>query len=143
MACLTYVFTFFLDFSISDPNCEARKWTVLGEIRVGVFASKDINDGEELTWDYNFEWFGGEKVECKCGAESCVGFLGAKSRAFKVRKDKKSSFKKPLILVLWIFSGIFGKWRSNEGWVGFFCFFGAFSATPLGIVLHFLNFEQN
>ncbi|KAI5061501.1 hypothetical protein GOP47_0024006 [Adiantum capillus-veneris] len=66
-----------------DPNCETRKWTVLGEVRVGIFAKKDIKAGTELTYNYNFEWYGGAKVRCRCGATSCVGFLGAKSRGFQ------------------------------------------------------------
>ncbi|KAG6625958.1 histone-lysine N-methyltransferase ASHH1 isoform X1 [Carya illinoinensis] len=65
-----------------QPNCETRKWTVLGEVRVGIFAKEDISKGTELGYDYNFEWYGGAKVRCLCGAASCCGFLGAKSRGF-------------------------------------------------------------
>ncbi|CAA7400289.1 unnamed protein product [Spirodela intermedia] len=66
-----------------QPNCETRKWTVSGEIRVGIFAKQDIPAGTELSYDYNFEWYGGAKVRCLCGAPSCSGFLGAKSRGFQ------------------------------------------------------------
>ncbi|XP_059453410.1 histone-lysine N-methyltransferase ASHH1 isoform X1 [Corylus avellana] len=66
-----------------QPNCETRKWTVLGEIRVGIFAKEDISRGTELGYDYNFEWYGGAKVRCLCGAASCCGFLGARSRGFQ------------------------------------------------------------
>lgn len=66
-----------------EPNCETRKWTVLGEVRVGIFAKEGIKAGTELTYNYNFEWYGGAKVRCRCGAVSCVGFLGAKSRGFQ------------------------------------------------------------
>ncbi|MCL7023321.1 hypothetical protein MKW94_021440 [Papaver nudicaule] len=66
-----------------QPNCETRKWTVLGEVRVGIFSKQDIPAGAELTYDYNFEWYGGAKVRCLCGAASCSGFLGAKSRGFQ------------------------------------------------------------
>ncbi|KAK3426179.1 histone-lysine N-methyltransferase ASHH1 [Eucalyptus grandis] len=66
-----------------QPNCETRKWNVLGEIRVGIFAKHDIPAGSELSYDYNFEWYGGAKVRCLCGAPSCSGFLGAKSRRFQ------------------------------------------------------------
>ncbi|KAF2284175.1 hypothetical protein GH714_019779 [Hevea brasiliensis] len=66
-----------------QPNCETRKWNVLGEIRVGIFAKQDISIGTELAYDYNFEWYGGAKVRCLCGATSCSGFLGAKSRGFQ------------------------------------------------------------
>ncbi|KAK6938250.1 AWS domain [Dillenia turbinata] len=67
----------------SEPNCETRKWNVLGEVRVGIFAKCDIPIGTELGYDYNFEWYGGTKVRCLCGAPSCSGFLGAKSRGFQ------------------------------------------------------------
>ncbi|KAF9682770.1 hypothetical protein SADUNF_Sadunf05G0143000 [Salix dunnii] len=67
----------------SQPNCETRKWTVLGEIRVGIFAKQNISIGTELAYDYNFEWYGGAKVRCLCGAVNCSGFLGAKSRGFQ------------------------------------------------------------
>lgn len=56
----------------------------MGEIRVGIFAKQDISVGTELAYDYNFEWYGGAKVRCLCGAASCSGFLGAKSRGFQV-----------------------------------------------------------
>ncbi|XP_059654034.1 histone-lysine N-methyltransferase ASHH1 [Cornus florida] len=65
-----------------QPNCETRKWTVLGEIRVGIFAKQDICVGTELAYDYNFEWYGGSNVRCLCGAVNCSKFLGAKSSGF-------------------------------------------------------------
>lgn len=71
-------------FCCSEPNCETRKWSVLGEVRIGIFAMRDISIGTELTYDYNFQWYGGAKVHCLCGATSCCGFLGAKSRGFQV-----------------------------------------------------------
>ncbi|XP_047046855.1 histone-lysine N-methyltransferase ASHR3-like [Lolium rigidum] len=58
-----------------DPNCKLEKWQVDGEIRVGVFASRSIQVGEPLTYDYRFVHFG-EKVKCNCGAKSCQGYLG-------------------------------------------------------------------
>ncbi|CAH2067628.1 unnamed protein product [Thlaspi arvense] len=67
----------------SRPNCETRKWNVLGEVRVGIFAKEGISPRTELAYDYNFEWYGGAKVRCLCRAVSCSGFLGAKSRGFQ------------------------------------------------------------
>lgn len=66
-----------------QPNCETRKWTVSGETRVGIFATKDISAGTELAYDYNFEWYGGVNVRCLCGAPNCSIFLGAKSQGFQ------------------------------------------------------------
>ena len=86
---LKRIFIFLFHFSIvvtkcSQPNCETRKWYVLGEIRVGIFAKQDIPVGAELSYNYNFEWYGGVMVRCLCGATNCSGFLGAKSRGFQV-----------------------------------------------------------
>ncbi|XP_073280851.1 histone-lysine N-methyltransferase ASHH1 [Primulina huaijiensis] len=66
-----------------EPNCETRKWTVLGMTRVGIFAKKDISVGTELAYDYNFEWYGGANIRCLCGASNCSLFLGAKSHGFQ------------------------------------------------------------
>ncbi|KAK3018019.1 hypothetical protein RJ639_004739, partial [Escallonia herrerae] len=66
-----------------QPNCETRKWTVMGETRVGIFAKQDISFAMELAYDYNFEWYGGANVRCLCGAPKCSIFLGAKSQGFQ------------------------------------------------------------
>ncbi|TVU29294.1 hypothetical protein EJB05_20854 [Eragrostis curvula] len=59
-----------------EPNCKLEKWQVDGETRVGVFASRSINVGEPLTYDYRFVHFG-RKVKCRCGALNCQGYLGS------------------------------------------------------------------
>ena len=41
-----------------DPNCETQKWTVNGEIRVGLYATRDIVVGEELSFNYNLDCLG-------------------------------------------------------------------------------------
>lgn len=42
-----------------EPNCEMIKWTVNGEPRMALFAGRrGIMTGEELTYDYNFEYVG-------------------------------------------------------------------------------------
>ena len=45
-----------------EPNCETQKWLVQGELAIGLFATKDIGAGQELTFDYNFERYG-DKVQ--------------------------------------------------------------------------------
>ena len=60
------------------------KWHVLGELRIGIFAVKDIKSGEELTYDYRFQLHESIKIKCLCGSPSCVGLLGIKSQASQV-----------------------------------------------------------
>jgi SET domain-containing protein len=55
-----------------DPNCETDEL----EGRVWIIALRDIEAGEELTYDYNL--YDGEDEDespCACGAKSCRGTL--------------------------------------------------------------------
>uniref|UniRef100_A0A6F9DWB6 [histone H3]-lysine(36) N-trimethyltransferase n=1 Tax=Phallusia mammillata TaxID=59560 RepID=A0A6F9DWB6_9ASCI len=59
-----------------DPNCETQKWTVNGRLRVGFFSIRNIDKGEEITFDYQFERYGKEAQKCYCGSSNCRGYLG-------------------------------------------------------------------
>lgn len=75
-----------------EPNVETQKWTVNGDIRVGLFAIADVPAGSELTFNYNLECLGNEKTKCVCGSENCSGFLGVRPKtlaAATVEKKKK------------------------------------------------------
>jgi len=69
-----------------SPNATAEKWSVDGWTRVGIFATKDIKEGEEITFDYQYDNFG-HKIKCHCGSPVCRGYLdiGDKVKADKVR----------------------------------------------------------
>jgi len=83
-----------------EPNCKIEKWTVSGQSRMGLFAGdRDIAIGEELTYDYRFEYveftnsqccradvvnspYSMKNVQtCYCGTPSCRGILGPKNRS--------------------------------------------------------------
>ena len=73
-----------------DPNCRMEQWKVNGEPRMALFAGDyGILVGEELTYDYNFDPFSSKNVqECHCGAPSCRGVLGPRTRdGPKPKKD--------------------------------------------------------
>ncbi|KHN77835.1 putative histone-lysine N-methyltransferase lin-59 [Toxocara canis] len=58
------------------PNCEMQRWSVNGQHRIGLFALRSIDKGEELTYDYNWDSFDFYGVTpCSCGVPSCRGFL--------------------------------------------------------------------
>ena len=59
-----------------DPNCETQKWNVLGEVRIGIFAKRDIEENEELTFDYRFDTLKTALTRCLCGAANCKRYLG-------------------------------------------------------------------
>jgi histone-lysine N-methyltransferase SETD2 len=59
-----------------DPNCRLEQWEVNGLPRMCYFANKEIKEGAELTFDYN--WTCDEdktRTECKCGTVNCKGFI--------------------------------------------------------------------
>lgn len=63
-----------------QPNCVTQKWTVNGDTRVGIFAIRDIPEGTELTFNYNLECRGNERIACACGSENCSGYIGLRPR---------------------------------------------------------------
>jgi histone-lysine N-methyltransferase SETD2 len=69
-----------------DPNMETQKWIVGGKMKVGLFAIKDIEKGEELSYDYKFEPYG-EPQKCLCGAAKCTGMIGSKSKTYDEDDD--------------------------------------------------------
>ncbi|CAE7189615.1 unnamed protein product [Rhizoctonia solani] len=63
-----------------NPNCYVAKWVVGKRIRMGVFAKRDIEENEELTFNYNVDRYGHDPQKCYCGESNCAGFLGGKTQ---------------------------------------------------------------
>jgi len=55
-----------------DPNCETQKWTVNGDVRVGLFATREILAGEELTFDYRLDCLGERPHYCLIEKHQCA-----------------------------------------------------------------------
>ncbi|GMH31669.1 hypothetical protein Nepgr_033513 [Nepenthes gracilis] len=70
--------------------------------------------GTELTYDYNFEWYGGAKVRCLYGAACCSGFLGANSRGFQLQ-GKEDNIGSSSWHGMWRVSNIMHK-DSHQHW---------------------------
>lgn len=63
-----------------NPNCYVAKWTVGEHVRMGIFASRNIKQYEELTFNYNVDRYGHDAQPCYCGEPNCVGILGGKTQ---------------------------------------------------------------
>ncbi|XP_038073258.1 histone-lysine N-methyltransferase ASH1L-like isoform X2 [Patiria miniata] len=64
-----------------EPNCEMQKWSVSGMYRIALFAMRDVEANQELTYDYNFHAFNLEtQQECMCGSTNCRGTIGGKTQ---------------------------------------------------------------
>lgn len=54
------------------PNCYAEVIHVNGEGKIVIVASRKIEKGEELTYDYKFDFEdSSQKIPCNCGSEMC------------------------------------------------------------------------
>ncbi|XXG88037.1 hypothetical protein AAC387_Pa12g0307 [Persea americana] len=81
-----------------QPNTEMQKWRIDGETRIGIFATRDIRKGEDLTYDYQFVQFG-EDQNCYCGALSCRQKLGNKPSKPKLSSDAALKLVAPEVAV--------------------------------------------
>ena len=55
------------------PNCEAEK----DEDHIWVIATRDIQAGEEITFNYGYDLADYKDYPCLCGAPNCVGYMVA------------------------------------------------------------------
>ena len=59
-----------------DPNCYAKVIPVAQSKRIVIYSKRDIQAGEEVTYDYKFPIEPDElKVKCLCGSPKCRGYL--------------------------------------------------------------------
>jgi histone-lysine N-methyltransferase MLL3 len=54
-----------------DPNCVTETVEVDRDWHIIIFANKRINRGEELSYDYKFDFEDDNKIPCLCGAKNC------------------------------------------------------------------------
>lgn len=66
-----------------NPNCETMTWSVNGEKRIGIYSLKDIELGEELTFNYQLMQTGVAKTKCLCNESNCAGFIGDKIKSVR------------------------------------------------------------
>lgn len=63
-----------------NPNCYVARWVVGSRLRMGIFAKRDIQMHEELTFNYNVDRYGHDAQKCYCGEPNCVGYIGGKTQ---------------------------------------------------------------
>jgi SET domain-containing protein len=65
-----------------NPNCETED----NDSYIWIEASRDINKGEELSYNYGYDLESYEDHPCKCGSENCVGFIVDEDHWPKLKK---------------------------------------------------------
>ncbi|CAG8725202.1 4968_t:CDS:2 [Gigaspora margarita] len=58
-----------------EPNCNAKILNVKGHKKIAIYAKRNIQKNEEITYDYKFPTENFDKIPCHCGASKCRGFL--------------------------------------------------------------------
>ncbi|KAI1173766.1 hypothetical protein F4777DRAFT_589648 [Nemania sp. FL0916] len=69
-----------------NPNCYVDKWVVGNKLRMGIFAGRRIELGEELVFNYNVDRYGADPQPCYCGETNCIGFIGGKTQTERATK---------------------------------------------------------
>lgn len=69
-----------------NPNSYVDKWVVGNKLRMGIFAGRQIQAGEELVFNYNVDRYGADPQPCYCGEANCIGFIGGKTQTERATK---------------------------------------------------------
>lgn len=79
-----------------EPNCKLLQINVNGRMRCGIFALRDIDPGEFLSYDYHFDTRHGDRFICCCGSLICRGTMkggSAQQNASSSNKSKAELFE--------------------------------------------------
>lgn len=73
-----------------DPNCEPQ--IIRGHI--WIIAIQDIEEGEELCYNYGYDFESYEEHPCRCGSPRCVGYILAEEHWPKLRRKLRKIKRK-------------------------------------------------
>jgi SET domain-containing protein len=65
-----------------DPNAEA----INERGHIWIISMKDIKKGEEITYNYGYDWENYKEHPCKCGSPKCIGYILDKKHWKKIKK---------------------------------------------------------
>lgn len=74
-----------------EPNCEAQQE---GD-RIWIVARRDIAAGEELTFNYGYDFDEWRDYPCACGAPGCLGYIVAEEHHARVRRELAGEVSSP------------------------------------------------
>ena len=58
-----------------DPSCVTETVEVDRDLHIIIFANRRILRGEELSYDYKFDYEDENRIPCMCGAKNCVKWM--------------------------------------------------------------------
>lgn len=71
------------------PNCHTQILTVNGVKRIAIYAKRNIEKGEELSYDYKFEpeYDVSKRIPCNCASPQCRGFMNWDQRYVAIENN--------------------------------------------------------
>ncbi|RHY51187.1 hypothetical protein DYB30_009463 [Aphanomyces astaci] len=79
----------FINHSCS-PTARLERWRAGNEVRVGVFALRDLMSGEEVTFQYDIATNDPTSFQCKCASEYCRGTMAAVQRVMRSNSEGRA-----------------------------------------------------
>ena len=73
-----------------DPNCETD---IIGG-HIWIIAMRDIKKGEEISYNYGYDFNSYEDHPCHCGSPRCVGYILAEEYWPKLRRKQEAQKNK-------------------------------------------------
>ena len=75
-----------------DPNCEVE----ISKGRIWIKSIKKIKKGEELSYDYGYEFDKDDYTDhiCKCGSKKCIGYIISQDAWLKYKNHLIKKIKK-------------------------------------------------
>ena len=73
-----------------NPNCE----TDIIRGRIWIIALRDIQKGEEISYNYGYGYEDFQEHKCECGADNCVGYILDEDHWPKLKRKKARELKK-------------------------------------------------
>lgn len=68
-----------------DPNCEAD----VKKGQIWISSIRPIKKGEELAYNYHYDYEEGLQFPCRCGYRRCAGYIMAPENWKKIKKKQK------------------------------------------------------
>ena len=78
-----------------DPNCEVE----VIKNRIWIRSIKNTKPGEELTYDYGYEFDKDDYKDhkCKCGSKKCIGYIISSDEKAKFKRFLRNKFNKKVL----------------------------------------------
>ncbi|MFT4312531.1 MAG: SET domain-containing protein [Candidatus Woesearchaeota archaeon] len=73
-----------------NHSCSPNAQAVIDNGHIWIVATKRIQKGEEITYDYGYDVDNYTEHPCRCGSKNCIGYIVAKDQWPKLKRRLRS-----------------------------------------------------